>query len=57
MHIVGTSAMLPLYLGAVVDFKLEVCGRSDVRVAYAFVVPIELTSHTTGILSLAQPHG
>jgi choline dehydrogenase len=57
MHIVGTSAMLPLYLGAVVDFKLEVCGRSDVRVAHAFVVPIELTSHTTGILSLAQPHG
>ncbi|GJJ09733.1 hypothetical protein Clacol_003957 [Clathrus columnatus] len=44
MHI-GTAPMAPRFIGGVVDSRLRVYGTSNVRVADASVIPIQLSTH------------
>jgi len=49
-HLGGTSAMMPLKVGGVVDSKMRVYNTQNLRVIDAGILPIELTTHTQGFL-------
>ncbi|KAJ7682021.1 hypothetical protein DFH06DRAFT_971575 [Mycena polygramma] len=45
-HPIGTSSMLPLSLGGVVDTTLKVYGTTNVRVVDVSIAPMSLSAHT-----------
>ncbi|KAL2847877.1 GMC oxidoreductase-domain-containing protein [Aspergillus pseudodeflectus] len=49
-HLLGTAAMLPRELGAVVDPQLVVYGTENVRVVDASALPTQISGHLTSTL-------
>ncbi|KAH9812539.1 hypothetical protein DFH28DRAFT_1223301 [Melampsora americana] len=44
-HAIGTSAMLPLELGGVVDNQLKVYGTQNLRIIDASIIPTQIAAH------------